>query len=37
MITQGSGFSIGQLTAYAAYSVYAALGFRMLAGGYTEL
>ncbi|CAG9325883.1 unnamed protein product [Blepharisma stoltei] len=37
LISTGSGLSVGALTAFAMYSVYAGLGFRLLASGYTEL
>jgi hypothetical protein len=29
--------SLGKLTAFAMYSMYTGLGFRLLASGYTEL
>jgi len=36
LITTGSGLSVGSLTAFAMYSVYAGMGFRLLTSGYTE-
>jgi ABC-type multidrug transport system fused ATPase/permease subunit len=37
LISIDSGLSMGKLTAFALYSMYSGLGFRLLASGYTEL
>lgn len=37
LISINSGLSLGKLTAFAMYSMYSGLGFRLLASGYTEL
>ena len=37
LISIDSGLSLGKLTAFAMYSMYTGLGFRLLASGYTEL
>lgn len=37
LITVDSGLTLGKLTAFAMYSMYSGLGFRLLASGYAEL
>jgi ABC-type multidrug transport system fused ATPase/permease subunit len=37
LISIDSGLSLGKLTAFAMYSMYSGLGFRLLSSGYTEL
>ncbi len=37
LISQGAALSVGSLTAFAVYSIYAGMGFRLLASGYTEI
>lgn len=37
LISVDSGLTLGKLTAFAMYSMYSGLGFRLLASGYAEL
>ncbi|OMJ88716.1 hypothetical protein SteCoe_9258 [Stentor coeruleus] len=37
LVSIDSGLSIGKLTAFAMYSMYSGLGFRLLSTGYTEM
>jgi len=37
LISMDSGLTLGKLTAFAMYSMYSGLGFRLLASGYAEL
>lgn len=37
LISVNSGLDLGKLTAFAMYSMYCGLGFRLLSSGYTEL
>ena len=37
LISINSGLSLGKLTAFAMYSMYSGMGFRLLASGYTEI
>jgi ABC-type multidrug transport system fused ATPase/permease subunit len=37
LITIDSGLTVGKLTAFAMYSMYSGMGFRLLASGYTEM